>query len=39
MHWTCGQCCLFHIWVVGSKIAIVLDMWSVMCVSQVGVAM
>ena len=29
MYWTCGQCCVFRIWVVGSKIAIglyVLDM-------------
>ena len=38
MYWTCGQCCVFRIWVVGSKIAIglhVLDMWSVLCVPYV----
>ena len=39
MYWTCGQCCVFRIWVVGSKIAIglyVLDMSSVLCVPYVG---
>ena len=25
MYWTCGQCCVFCMWVVGSNIAI----WSV----------
>ena len=36
-YWTCGQCCVFHILVVGSYIVIglyVLDMWSVLCVSD-----
>ena len=34
----CGQCCVFSIWFVGSKIVIglyVLDMWSVLCVPYV----
>ena len=22
MYWTCGQCCVFHMWVMGSKIVI-----------------
>ena len=38
-YWTCGQCCVFHMWVVGSKIVIGLyvpDMWSVLCVPYVG---
>ena len=36
---TCGQCCLFRIWVVGSKIALGLhvpDTWSVFSVPYVG---
>ena len=40
MYWTCGQCCVFCMWVVGSNIVIgvyVLDMWSVLCVLYVGV--
>ena len=40
MHWTCGQCYLSHIHVVRCNIAIglyVLDIWSVLCVSYVGV--
>ena len=40
MYWTCGQCCLSHMQFVGSNIAIgldVLDMWSGLCVLQVGV--
>ena len=40
MYWTCGQCCVFHMWVVGSKIVIglyILDMWSVLCVPYVDV--
>ena len=40
MYWTCGQCCVFRMWVVGSNIVIglyVLDMWSVLCVPYVGV--
>ena len=35
-----GQCCLSHVQVVGSNIAIglyVLGMWSVLCVPYVGV--
>ena len=39
MYWTCGQCCVFCMWVVGSEIVIgvyVLDMWSVLCVLYVG---
>ena len=35
MYWTCGQCCVFRMWVVGSNIVIglyVLDMWSVLFV-------
>ena len=24
MYWTCGQCCLFHMWVVGSNIVIII---------------
>ena len=39
-NWTCGQCCLSDMQVVGSNIAIrlyVLDMWSVLCVPYVGV--
>ena len=38
-YWTCGQCCVFHIWVVGYNIAIgpcIMDMWSVLCVPNVG---
>ena len=38
--WTCGQCFLSDMQVVGSNIAIglyVLDMWSVLCVTYVGV--
>ena len=40
MYWTCGQCCVSHMWVVGSKIATglyILDMGSVLCVSYMGV--
>ena len=40
MYWTCGQCCVFHMWVLGSNIVIgvyILDMWSVLCVPYVGV--
>ena len=39
MCWTCGQCCVFSMWVVGSNIVIglyALDMWSVLCVLYVG---
>ena len=39
MYWTCGQCCVFRIWVMGSNIVIglyVLDMRSVLCVQYVG---
>ena len=39
MYWTCGQCCVFHMWVVGSEIVIGLyvpDMWSVLFVPYVG---
>ena len=39
-YWTCGQCCLSDMQVVGSNIAIglyVLDMWSVLCILYVGV--
>ena len=39
MYWTCGQCCVFCMWVVGSEIVIgvyVLDMWSVLCVLYMG---
>ena len=39
MYWTCGQCCLSHMCVVGSNIVIrlyVLDMWSVLCVLYAG---
>jgi hypothetical protein len=38
-YWTCGQCCLSDMQVVGSNIAIglyVLDMWLVLCVPYVG---
>ena len=37
MYWTCGQCCVFCMWVLGSNIVIgvyVLDMWC--CVPHVG---
>ena len=37
---TCGQYCVFRMWVVGSNIVIGLyvpDMWSVLCVPYVGV--
>ena len=40
MYWTCGQCCVFHTWVLASNIVIrlyVLDMWSVLCVLYVQV--
>ena len=40
MYWTCGQCCVFRIWVMRSNIVIglyVLDMWSVLCVPYGGV--
>ena len=36
---TSGQCCGFHMWVVGSNIAVrhcVTDMLSVLCVPYVG---
>ena len=39
MHWTCGQCCVFCMWVVGSNIVIglyALDMWSMSFVMYVG---
>ena len=39
MYRTCGQCCVFLMWVVGSNIAIglyVLNMWSGLCVQYVG---
>ena len=39
-HRTCGQCCVFRIWMLGSNIVIglyVLDMWSMLCVPYVGV--
>ena len=39
MYWTCGQCCVFRIWVLGSNIVIglyTLDMWSVLFVMYVG---
>ena len=39
MYRKCGQCCVFHILVVGSYIVIglyVLDKWSVLCVLYVG---
>ena len=39
MYWTCGQCCVFRMCVIGSKIVIglyVLDMWSVLCVLYMG---
>ena len=35
MYWECGQCCVFHILVVGYNIALgryVMDLWSVVCV-------
>ena len=38
MYWTCGQCCVFHTWVLASNIVIglyLLDMWSVLCVLYV----
>ena len=34
-YWTCSQCCVICIWVVGSNIVIgldILDMWSVLYV-------
>ena len=39
MFWACGQCCVFHMWVLASNIAVgvyVLDMWSLLCVRYVG---
>ena len=39
MYWTCGQCCVFCMWVVGCNIVIglySLDMWSVLYVMYVG---
>ena len=39
MCWTCGHCCVFSMWVVGSNIVIglySLDIWSVLCVLYVG---
>ena len=39
MYWTCGQCCVFCMWVVGCNIVIgfySLDMWSVLFVMYVG---
>ena len=38
MYWTSGQCCVFHMCVIGSNIVIglyILDMWSVLCVPYV----
>ena len=35
MYWTCCQCCVFCMWVVGYNIVMglyVLDKWSVLCV-------
>ena len=40
MLWTCGQCCLLHMWVGCSNIVIgmsVLDMWSVFYVPYASV--
>ena len=40
MYWSCGQCCLFCMWVVCSNIMIglsILDMWSVFCVPYMTV--
>ena len=39
MYWICGQCCVFSMWEMGSKIPIVLyvlDMWSVLFVPYAG---
>ena len=39
MYWTCGQCCVFRIWVVEYNIVIGLyvpDMWSALLVMYVG---
>ena len=39
MYWSCGQCCVFRIWVLGSNIVIGLyvpEMWSVLCVPNLG---
>ena len=39
MYWTCGQCFVFCMWVVGSNIVIglyALDMWSVLFVMYVS---
>ena len=39
MYWTCGQCCVFCMWVLGSNIVIglyALDMWSVLFVRYVS---
>ena len=36
MYWTCCQCCVFRMWMVGYNIAIglyVLDKWSVLVYS------
>ena len=38
MYWTCGQCCVFRMRVMGSNKVIelyVLDIWSVLCVPYV----
>ena len=42
MYWTCGQCCVFRKWMMGSVIVIglyLLDMWSVLFVLYVGVVL
>ena len=39
MYWTCGHCCVFGMWVMGSNIVIglyALDTWSVLGVPYVG---
>ena len=39
MYWACGQCYVFHMWVLGSNIAVglcVMYMWSVLFVPYVG---
>ena len=39
MYWTCGQCCVFCMWMVGKNIVIglyVLAMWLVLFLMYVG---
>ena len=41
-YWICGQCFVFHMWLLGSNIVIIIrsvrtgHVWSVLCVPYLG---